>query len=121
MKVIKIYEPSMCCSTGVCGPSVDTELLRITALMNQLNVKTKRVERYNLSDHPMAFVENNLVNQLLNEKGVEVLPITVFEGKVIKTGAYPSTKEIKDLLGVTVERKKFIKVETSSCCQEGCC
>ena len=121
MKVIKIYEPSMCCSTGVCGPSVDTELLRMTALMNQVNKNQKQMERYNLTDHPMVFVEEQLVNQLLNDKGVDVLPITVVEGKVVKTSAYPSNDEIEKFLSVTLE-DQTVENTTSSCsCNDGCC
>ncbi len=29
MSVIEIFDPAMCCSTGVCGPSIDTELMRV--------------------------------------------------------------------------------------------
>ena len=30
MKKMTIYEPAMCCSTGLCGVGVDTKLLRIS-------------------------------------------------------------------------------------------
>lgn len=40
---IEIFEPAMCCSTGVCGPGVDKELLRITAFINQLEGEGKKV------------------------------------------------------------------------------
>ena len=36
MKKLAIYEPALCCSTGVCGPSVDEDLLRITGVMKQV-------------------------------------------------------------------------------------
>ncbi len=121
MKVIKIYEPSMCCSTGVCGPSVDTELLRITALMNQLNKNQKQMERYNLTDHPMVFVEEQIVNLLLNDKGTDVLPITVVNGKIVKTGAYPSNDEIEKFLSITLEDKNVENTKSSYCCNDGCC
>jgi hypothetical protein len=121
MKFIKIYEPSMCCSTGVCGPSVDSELLRITALMNQLNKTKKQMERFNLTDNPMVFVEDKLVNQLLNDKGTDVLPITVVEGKVVKTGAYPSNDEIEKILSVTLGDQNVENTKGSCCCNDGCC
>ncbi|MGB3366910.1 MAG: arsenite efflux transporter metallochaperone ArsD [Acidaminobacteraceae bacterium] len=121
MKVIKIYEPSMCCSTGVCGPSIDTELLRITALMNQLNKKEKQMERFNLSDNPMVFVQEQLINQLLNEKGTEILPITVVDGKVLKTGGYPSNEEIEQFLSIELNEKFVINKKNSCSCNDGCC
>ena len=36
MKKIHIYEPAMCCPTGLCGPSIDPELLRMSFVMNNL-------------------------------------------------------------------------------------
>lgn len=40
MKNIEIFDPEMCCSTGVCGPSVDAELMRMATIINAL-AKTK--------------------------------------------------------------------------------
>ena len=107
MKTIKIYEPAMCCSTGICGPSVDTELLRITATMNQMNKNEQRIERFNLTDQPMVFVEDAVVNQLLNEKGIEVLPITVVDNEVVKIGQYPTNNEIEQYLSIRLEEEEF--------------
>ena len=28
---IRVFDPAMCCSTGVCGPSVDPDLARFAA------------------------------------------------------------------------------------------
>ena len=36
MKNIRIFEPAMCCATGLCGPSIDPELLRISTLLSSL-------------------------------------------------------------------------------------
>ena len=36
MKKMMIFEPAMCCSTGVCGPSVDENLLRVSTIINRL-------------------------------------------------------------------------------------
>jgi len=32
MKTIEIFDPAMCCSSGVCGPSVDPKLVRSLTL-----------------------------------------------------------------------------------------
>lgn len=32
MSKVSLYEPAMCCDTGVCGPGVDTELLQFPLL-----------------------------------------------------------------------------------------
>lgn len=36
MKKMKIFEPAMCCPTGICGVGVDPELLRISAALDTL-------------------------------------------------------------------------------------
>ena len=36
MKRMQIFEPAMCCSTGLCGVGVDPELLRVSAVLNTL-------------------------------------------------------------------------------------
>lgn len=94
MKKIAIYEPAMCCSTGLCGVGVDPELLRISTVLNSLKKAGITVDRFNLSSTPQEFVTNTDVNKLLMEKGVACLPITVVEGVIVKTGGYPANKEL---------------------------
>ncbi len=31
MTTIEVFDPAMCCSTGVCGPQVDPDLARFAA------------------------------------------------------------------------------------------
>ncbi len=51
IKKIIIYKPAMCCPTGLCGVSVDPELLRFSTTSNNLKKKGIEIERYNvLSD-----------------------------------------------------------------------
>lgn len=104
MKKLALYEPAMCCSTGVCGPSVDENLLRITSLMQEVK-KTEGVMmvRYNLAQNPNAFVRNQAVSQLLQEQGADCLPITVVDDQIVKSGGYPSTEEIEGYLVVRLQ------------------
>ena len=47
MKKVEIFDPAMCCSTGVCGPGVDPELTRVASAVYSL--RTKRnfdIKRY---------------------------------------------------------------------------
>ena len=94
MKKLEIFDPALCCSTGVCGPSVDPELVRIASAMFLLEGKEFDVKRYNLGMEPDAFITNKDVNQLLNDKGPEALPIIVFNQKVVKVGSYPQNAEL---------------------------
>ena len=133
MKKMMIYDPAMCCSTGVCGPSVDKNLLRVATTINKLEKKGVKIERHNLSDNPQAYIDNLEVNKLLNEKGVDVLPITIVDGEVVKTGEYPTDEEFVSFLEIpqeyiTSDKKEKIEIvglanNNGSCCrgETGCC
>ena len=95
---IEIYEPAMCCSTGVCGANVDKELLRISTIVDTLQGKGIDIERFNLSSTPSAFVNNAEVARLL-VGGKQILPITLINGKVVKTAGYLTELEINELIG----------------------
>ncbi|MGL4607295.1 MAG: arsenite efflux transporter metallochaperone ArsD [Eubacteriaceae bacterium] len=125
---VEIYDPAMCCSTGVCGPGVDSELLRIAAIINAFEGEGKLIKRYNLSQEPQAYVDNQKVNDLLSKEGIEVLPITMVDGEVLQKGSYPSNTDLAAWLDMSGE--EFInmmkKARGESCCGskegvEGCC
>ncbi|MFA6819883.1 MAG: arsenite efflux transporter metallochaperone ArsD [Bacteroidaceae bacterium] len=129
MKKMFIYEPAMCCSTGLCGVGVDPELLRISTVLNSLKKNGIEVERYNLTSAPMKFISNKAVNQLINEKGVDELPAIVLDGEIVITGRYPTNEEIVKLLNVPMsflgEQPKAVKdtsKKSGGCgCKGGCC
>lgn len=119
MSKLEIFDPAMCCSTGVCGPSVDPELLRVSTIVNILNKKGFNVVRHNLSQEPQAFVQNQLVSELLKTKGSEALPITLLDGKIVKSGNYPSKKELAEWLKIEVsELSSAIITKKQKCCSE---
>jgi len=123
MKKMIIFEPAMCCSTGVCGPGVDQELLRISTVLNNLKSNGVLVERYNLSNNPQIFVDNKEINKVINENGVEELPVTMVDGVIVKTKEYPSNEEFCKLLDVSPEFLKAPEKKQSKgcCCGDGCC
>jgi len=93
MKTITIYDPPMCCSTGVCGPEVDPMLPRIAGMLSQIGGHGVKVERYNLAQQPMAFAENAEVRFLLEHEGTEVLPLIYIDGQLQLKGRYPESQE----------------------------
>jgi len=117
MKKMQIFEPAMCCSTGLCGVGVDPELLRISTVFNSLKKNGIEVQRFNLSDSPQEFVDNKVVNNFINEKGVEGFPITVLEGEIVLTGKYPTNEELVKFLDVPVsflgEKRKTFKIKST--------
>ena len=125
MKRMVIFDPAMCCPTGVCGASVDKELLRVSTVLNNLNNKGILVERYNLTNNTQIFVDNKEINKLLNNDGIDILPVTMVDGVVVKTKAYPTDEEFCNLLELPADfLRATVKVKTKSkgCgCKGGCC
>ena len=97
---IEIFEPTMCCSSGICGPSVDENLVKISENIEILKSEFEGlvVERYQPQTHAMKFMANMEVGRLIRESGQKILPITVIDGKVIKTGEYPALDELESSL-----------------------
>lgn len=100
MKKVEIFDPAMCCSTGVCGPSVDPELTRVASAVYSLEQKKFDVIRYNLANDPGAFTDNKEVNQVLHEKGADALPVTLLDNVVMKIGHYPTNEELAEWFDV---------------------
>ena len=97
MKIITVYDPPMCCSTGVCGTDVDAELAAFAGFLEKLRGKAN-VTRYNLGQQPLAFVENPLVKGLLDKEGADALPAVIVDGEVLCSGRYPDGAEQAALL-----------------------
>lgn len=97
---IRFYEPPMCCSTGLCGPSLDEKLVRVSENIEFLKGKYTDIDiqRYMISQQPLKFRTNAEVYKLVKEKGKNILPITCVNNKVIKTGGYPSLEEMEEAL-----------------------
>ena len=93
MKTIQVYDPAMCCSTGICGPDIDPDLVNFAALLSQLKGLGVKVERYNLGQQPMAFVLNPAVSVILQTEGPEALPLIFWDGEVHLQGRYPTHDE----------------------------
>jgi hypothetical protein len=124
MSKIEIFDPAMCCSTGLCGVSVDQELLRVATTINALTKKGVSIIRYGLSSEPQAFVENKKVNEFLMKEEVEVLPITIVDGEVVKTKAYPTDDEFAKWTGLSKEEftGEPAAKKKGCCCDNGeCC
>jgi len=95
---VELFDPPMCCPTGLCGPTLDQTLLDVSEMIMSLQRENLRVERYQMTSNPNAFLGNAEVMKLVREKQMEALPIVVVRGKVIKVGAYPSADEIRAAL-----------------------
>ena len=128
MKTIEIFDPAMCCPTGLCGTTIDPNLMRIAVIVDTLKKKGVNISRHNLKEEPMIYVTNKKVNDLLQSKGVDVLPITLVDEEVAVTGEYPTTRQMAEWSGVNldfmpIQEEKPKPEEKNKCCggSDCCC
>jgi hypothetical protein len=95
---IEVFDPVLCCSSGVCGPQVDPVLVRIAADLRWAEANGGQVRRFNLGQNPAAFVQNELVRRELSQGGEAVLPLVLVDGRMALRGRYPSREELADWL-----------------------
>src|SRR5664279_2000718 len=94
MATVEVFDPAMCCSTGVCGPSVDPALVRFAADLEWLTAHGASVVRATLSQQPERFVATEPVRVALAEQGEKALPAVVVDGRLYATGRYPGRAEL---------------------------
>ena len=119
MKTIQVYDPAMCCSSGVCGVDVDQALVTFSADVEWAKQNGVKISRFNLSSEPMAFVDNKTVGAFLERSGAEALPLILVDGEMALAGRYPNRTELTRWAGITpaVAEEK----PTSSCCSGSKC
>lgn len=119
MKKLEVYDPAMCCSTGVCGPNVDPALVAFAADLKWVAEQGVTVQRYNLGQDPQAFATNPVILKEL-EAGVERLPIIAIDGQIAAIGAYPSRAQLAQKLGLDSVAER--PAQRSRCSPgSGCC
>jgi hypothetical protein len=111
----------MCCSTGICGPSVDPQLIRFAADLEWLQDQGVSVERFNLAQQPAVFVSDREVRSTLETLGAEGLPLVKVNGEVKGRGAYPSRDELAGWAGVAAPaaapgQEPAPEPKSSGCC-----
>lgn len=115
MKKLQVFDPPMCCSTGVCGPSVDPALVSFSSDLHWLANAGLAVERYNLSQQPQAFAASEVVKAALREFGNECLPLILLDGAILSQGSYPKRDELARLTGVEPPAVE-LPVTNQRCC-----
>lgn len=93
MTRVEVFDPPLCCSTGVCGPEVDAELPRFAGDLAWLSRSGVEVVRFNLAQEPAAFARNPIVLEAM-KKGDDALPLVLVDGRISCRGRYPSRDEL---------------------------
>jgi hypothetical protein len=115
-----VFDPAMCCPTGLCGPGVDPALLAIARDLRWLESQGVTVERHGLAQSPGVFVAQPKVSGLMQAFGDKGLPATIVNGEVLSYGKYPTREELVAALGTAPASDA--KSE-DACCAPGsaCC
>lgn len=101
MPLVTVYDPPMCCSSGVCGPEIDPRLVQFAGDLEWLKRQGVEVRRFNLAQEPGRFVENAAVKALLDRSEGRELPAVVIGDVVVASGRYPDRDELAALAGLT--------------------
>lgn len=118
----QIFDPPMCCSTGICGPGVDPALVTFSADLDWLKRQGIEIERCNLSQQPQSFVSNSTVTKALKERGNDCLPLILIDGKIVLQGAYPTREKLAQLAGIEAPKVGLkVTVEQAVSASSGCC
>lgn len=134
---IQVFDPPMCCSTGICGPGVDPALVTFSADLDWIKRQGIEVERYNLSQQTQAFVSNPTVAAALKKDGNDCLPLILVDGTIASQGCYLSREKLAELAHLEFsesqqkaepnkEQKSGLKftvqqAEAKSSTSSGCC
>lgn len=120
MKQIQIFDPALCCSTGVCGVEVDQQLVGFAADVDWLKQNGGQIERYNLAQQPLAFAENSTVRAFLERSGQDGLPLVLVDGEMALAGRYPRRAELARWAGIST-LPSASQAATGCCSGSNCC
>ena len=120
MKSIQVFDPAMCCNTGVCGTEVDQQLVSFAADVDWARQNAAQIDRYNLAQQPMEFANNQVVKGFLERSGQEALPLILVDGEVALAGRYPNRSELARWAGIA-HLVSEIKPAGGCCGGSKCC
>ncbi|MGV8900478.1 MAG: arsenite efflux transporter metallochaperone ArsD [Burkholderiaceae bacterium] len=119
MTTIQIFDPALCCSSGVCGTDVDQALVNFSSDLDWAMKNGAQVERFNLAQQPLAFAENAVVKGFLQRSGAEALPLVLVDGEVALAGRYPLRAELVRWAGIAAAPEE--KTAGGCCSGNKCC
>ncbi|MFR9703645.1 arsenite efflux transporter metallochaperone ArsD [Aeromonas sanarellii] len=123
MSVIQVFDPALCCASGVCGTEVEQCLVSFAADVAWVRSQGVAIERFNLAQQPMQFAETPAVSAFLTHAGEEGLPLVLVDGQVVLTGRYPGRAELARYAGLPAPQAAIKGIVKSGCCSgsSGCC
>ncbi|MGY3949555.1 arsenical resistance operon transcriptional repressor ArsD [Aeromonas allosaccharophila] len=111
MRLIQVFDPALCCSSGVCGAEVDQALVTFAGDAEWIKQQGASLFRFNLAQQPLVFAETPAVASFLELSGEEGLPVTLVDGQVVLTGRYPSRAELMRYAGLESQKAADVDCE----------
>ena len=123
MSVIQVFDPALCCASGVCGTEVEQRLVSFAADVAWVRSQGVAIERFILAQQPMQFAETPAVSAFLTHAGEEGLRLVLVDGQVVLTGRYPGRAELARYAGLPAPQAAIKGIVKSGCCSgsSGCC
>ena len=66
MPKLEVFDPPMCCSTGICGASDNPTLVTFASDLEWLKIQGVEVLRYAITLEPVKFLTNEVVQSVIN-------------------------------------------------------
>lgn len=129
MTTITVYDPAMCCSTGICGAEVDQRLVDLAADLDWLKAQGVRVQRFGFSREPAEFAANDTIRQIMQASEGDDLPVFLVDGSFKAKARYPARAELAEWVGIA-DSAPAAAHQASACCgaaskqsavSSGCC
>jgi arsenite-transporting ATPase len=123
MSKIEVFEPALCCATGVCGEDVDQQLVNFSADLDFIRSRGADIARYNLASEPQAFAANDSVAAFLRLSGSAGLPLVLVDGVTAMTGRYPDRIQLAIWAGLDALAPigSDLGITAAASTSEGCC
>jgi len=107
---IKIFEPTMCCPGGGCGPAPDEILLKFSEVLKMIGKKYGQdvsIERGSINQNSSLFFSDQDILMIINEEGMQTLPITKINGNIAFKGVYPTFDMLDGKIKSIVQEKNY--------------
>lgn len=119
---LEVFDPPMCCSSGICGADADQGLVIFASDLEWLKAQGVEVKRYGLSLHPAEFAKNGEIKNLVNSKGNSCLPVIVVDSRIVFKGSYPNRQQLAEMCEVEFNEDEAppIHREENCCCGVDC-
>ena len=101
-KKLMIFEGTMCCGYGVCGPEPDKTLVEFSDTIKKLqkDYPQMQIMRANMSHNLDVYRQNLDILKMIKDKGTGILPLVSIDGAIVSQQKYPKYEELKQALEV---------------------